>query len=230
MLTQTRLQEIQDFVNLNLPRINFKEDMIAYEDGDPVFDDSVFWNWEYADNVLYGCSKMVMSLHCYDDIVLKIPYHGVISDTYEYEEFTGAAEDYDWIEKWDYCAAEANMFDIACEFELGDMFAGTYYLCDIDGYPIYCAEKAGEILDLSPRSVPSMQGSIYSAKKLENGDIFTTNLSSKAIALFYDGYGKEKTDSLLDFIVKNEIYDLHDANVAVRDNKIKLIDYSGFSN
>lgn len=229
MLTQARLQEIQDFVNWNLPRINFKEDMIAYEDGDPVFDDDIFRNWEYADDVLYGCSKMVIALHYYDDIILKIPYHGVILDTDEYEEFTGAARDCDWIEKWDYCAAEANMFDIACEFELGDMFAGTYYLCDIDGYPIYCAEKAGEILDLSPRRVPSMQGSIYSAKKLEDGNIFVTNLSPQAIAMFYDGYGKEKTDALLDFIVKNKISDLHDANVAVRDDKIKLIDYSGFN-
>lgn len=229
MLTQTRLQEIQQFVDDNLPRIDFQEDMIAYENGEPFFDESIFSKWEYTDDILYGCSKMVIKLHWYDDIVLKIPYHGVFSVSDEYEEFTGAAEDCDWIKKWDYCAAEADIFDLACQFDIGDMFAGTYYLCDINSYPIYCAEKADAVLDLYSRRTPSILGSNYSAKKLESGAVFTTNLSSQAIGLFYDGYGKEKTDALLDFLVKNKISDLHGENVAMCGDKIKLIDYSGFN-
>lgn len=228
MLTQARSEEIKNFVEQNLPRFDFQEDMIAYEDGAPVFEDDFFWKWEYTYDILYGCSKMVLFLRGFDDIVLKIPYHGVILDTDEYQEFTGAGKGCDWIEKWDYCAAEADIFDLACQFDIGDMFAGTYYLCDINNYPIYCAEKADTVLDLNPCRISSVRGSNYSAKKLEDGAIFITGLRSQAIGLFYDGYGKKKTDALLDFIVENKITDLHGENVAMCGDKIKLIDYSGF--
>ena len=182
-----------------------------------------------------GRSKLVLEFYDNDDYVVKIPIKKHVE--------RGIVERYDCAflhdphdNPDDYCKIEKEMYEVACKSGVEDMFAGTWKIGDIDGYPIYASEKVdytfeevdkdwilGE-LDIEFRPFTELDEDI---KKMG----YKTNmfLSYDAIDLIIQQNGIDKTKELMKFLSMNNITDLHSGNVGIdSDGKVKIIDYPGF--
>ena len=54
-------------------------------------------------------------------------------------------------------------------------------------------------------------------------------MEDNILGMFYDSWGAEITDKFLDFLVDNHIRDYYNGNIAFKDGKIRVIDYSSFN-
>ena len=223
MISNSDIALLKDIVQ---SRFSFGENpndiMWTTLDGDPIDDCDAFWGDPDIGDVKYGCSKVVLFYNYLGDYVLKIPFLGKCAkDGDYYYNFTN----------WDYCRAEEIIYELACGEGLGDLFCGTKYLCDIQDFPVYVSEMSEDALDeeVMPHH-SSVAGLAYIKSKRQEKQFYYApmDMDDDTIGLFYDSWGKELTDKLLDFLVDNDIRDCHNGNVAFRDGKIRLIDYSGF--
>ena len=230
MITNSTLYQLKDIVQ---NKFTFEDNpfdiMWLSEDDEPIDYCDSFWKDPYILNVKFGCSKVVLFFTYLDDYVLKIPFIGKKYIDGACHEFTGCNR----VHKWDYCRTEESIYDLACSEGIGDLFCGTRFLCRIQNYPIYISEKSDDALDEDVKlHQSSVAGLDYiDSKRKESGKTFwyaPGDMDNNTIGMFYDSWGKELTDKLLDFLVDNNIQDCHNGNVAFRDNKIRLIDYSGF--
>lgn len=231
MITDSDLKYYKDIV---LKNFSFYDDpfefMWSTEDGEPIDDCDTLWSDPKIYDVKYGCSKAVLFYGYLDNYVLKIPYLG------EYDEFSGQYNKFARASKdnpWDYCYVESKIYDMACEAGIEELFCGTKYLCKIDGFPIYLSEKSDAALDEEgDNRLSSKDGINYiRSKRREKEKKFLYcpgDMEDNLIGLFYDSWGKELTDRLLDFLLDNNIRDCHTGNVAFKDGKIRIIDYSSF--
>ena len=234
MISDSDIVLLRDIVQ---SRFSFGENpndiMWTTADGDPIDYCDTFWDDPDIGDVKYGCSKVVLFYNYLGDYVLKIPFLGECFKDGIYINFTNAIVDSEDENSWDYCRAEEIIYELACEKGLGDLFCGTRYLCDIQGFPVYVSEMSESALDEDTTSHRSSAAGLayIKSKRQEPGRRFyycPGEMSDDTIGMFYDSWGKELTDKLLDFLVDNDIRDCHNGNVAFRDGKIRLIDYSSF--
>lgn len=213
--------------------------MWTYEDSEPIEDlDSIFEEIDGIDYIAYGCTKVVLFPSYCDKFVIKIPFLGMVKyDSQDKNPFRGVCyykdEDYRTVKsKWDHCCLEEFIYNNAVKHGLGDMFCGTRYIGKIDRFPVYISERSGYALDEDYGHRPSEEGIKYSASKSSSDNVACYNMPAsmepETLALFYDSWGKELTDKLVDFLLDNHISDCHNGNVAFRDGKIRIIDYPGF--
>lgn len=232
MISNSDIALLKDIVQ---SRFSFGENpndiMWTTLDGDPIDDCDAFWGDPDIDDVKYGCSKVVLFYYYLGDYVLKIPFLGKCAKDGTYHNFTNAIYGSENENNWDYCRAEEIIYELACREGLGDLFCGTKYLCDIQDFPVYVSEMSESALDedVMPHH-SSAAGLTYIKSKRQEKQFYYApmDMDDDTIGLFYDSWGKELTDKLLDFLVDNDIRDCHNGNVAFRDGKIRLIDYSGF--
>lgn len=234
MISDSDIALLKDIVQ---SRFSFGENpddiMWTTTDGDPIDDCDAFWGDPDISDVKYGCSKVVLFYHYLEDYVLKIPFLGECTEDGVYNNFTNATCGSENENNWDYCRAEEIIYELTCGEGLGDLFCGTRYLCDIQGFPVYVSEMSENALDedAMPHHSSAAGLAYIESKRQEPGKQFyyaPADMDDDTIGMFYDSWGKELTDKLLDFLVDNDIRDCHNGNVAFRDGKIRLIDYSGF--
>ena len=219
MILDSDIALLKDIVQ---SRFSFGENpddiMWTTTDGDPIDDCDAFWGDPDIGDVKYGCSKVVLFYHYLGNYVLKIPFLGECTEDGVYNNFTNAIGGSENENNWDYCRAEEVIYELACGEGLGDLFCGTRYenALDEDSTPHHSSAAGLDYIKLK-RQEPGKQ--FYYAP---------ADMDDDTIGMFYDSWGKELTDKLLDFLVDNDIRDCHNGNVAFRDGKIRLIDYSSF--
>lgn len=234
MITDSELLRLKNIVQ---EKFSFEDDPFDYMwvdgDGEPLDDFDGFWRDPCVIDVKYGCSKVVLFCSYLDDYVLKIPFIGEFLYVGLHREFSNAVVVDNKDVKWDYCRVEEGIYKSACKEGLGDLFCGTRFLCRINGFPIYVSEMSGDALDedtiLHQSSADGLNYIKSKRKEPSRRFLYAPgDMDDDTIGMFYDSWGKELTDKLLDFIVDNDIRDCHNGNVAFRDGKIRLIDYSSF--
>ena len=179
----------------------------------------------YCSDWAEGCSKGVVFLDD-ADFVIKIPFN-TSNEHNELMDFTGAINA---VNRWDYCATEEALYKLAKIRGIEDCFLPVYEVGKINGYPIY-KQPIGDIF--------ACKGIMkYNCEKVET----TTNNFYKQhhipvelkyrlpIEWVYDvilAYPPQLVIDLLLFI-KNNITDLHSANIGYYKNNPVIIDYAGF--
>lgn len=239
------IEEKEDLIN-KLKK-HFKDasfEIIKYAGGGEDFriDDFLFDIDEYGSD--WGVSKLVVSFEDIPNYVIKIPFQGKSYDVddYDYENEEYYDEDvidfmyadidcpFTNLNSWDYCETESNYYIKASEANIEDMFAGTYYICDINNYPIYASEKVEKILcDVIHSREYNVDDKSYQQATTLMGDKVNHDLTV-IIAMYIKSYGLEKTKKFLKFINDNAISDRHYGNFGLSsDGKIKFIDYSSWN-
>jgi len=201
--------------------------------------------WSYIDKsiiedcdaeVNYGATKLVFSFKD-TDFVIKIPFFGSYEEEYcsdesdnedeynEYygycfKEFSGAPLDNDW----NYCAAESEIYKLAKEEGIEDLFAKTEFLGRVNDLFVYTQEKA-EMFDYCKTTL-SKEDSISIQKKMK--DISSPIRSEVWVYDFINYYNEELFDELCAFLNKYEINDMHSGNIGYIEDRPVLVDYSAF--
>lgn len=174
-----------------------------------------------------GASKYVIIPEKMDkDLVIKIPYSGVIDSFGEYEEFCGAISDTCAFD-WDYCKVECDIFQKAKERDLEMCFAKTELIGTIKGYPIYAQEKA-----VIWENIHNYED--YDERERDEIEEKTRSsghrcFNSAWLLDFLDYYGEEIFNMFLDFIDDMCIDDLHSGNIGYINDRPVLVDYSDFN-
>lgn len=167
-----------------------------------------------------GESKIVFYFSEYPEWVVKIPFQGV---RFVDEENTVSYTD---TYTTNYCEAELCYYYDAINEEVEDAFAEEHWLFDMCGADFYCAEYC-ELMTCDKMEASEKARTV--AEKIKKNSISPYNDIFQWTPLLIDCYGEEFSKRVVDFIIKQDIEDLHNENVGFsRDGKFKLIDYSGF--
>lgn len=230
------LKDAHDIADVVRDSIGFDGDpaesmWVSNKDYYPMVDPKEVLVGDSVTNVMYGCTKVVVFCDTLKDYVIKIPFLGTVDSVdgkRRYYENAGMF-------KWNYCALESQIYEEACAAGLGDMFCGTMFCCYIDRYPVYVSEKSELTLDETEFVCSSSDGSYWvrdkSASVIAEYSIdpyLIAGLDKNTAGMFYDCYGEDRADALIDFLLENGINDCHDGNIAYVGDEIKLIDYSSF--
>lgn len=200
----------------------------------------------YTDNIAFGASKLVIALNAYPDWVFKIPFQGeyyysAYDGKRDYSRFCDVGRDlclahrasFDK-DEWDYCYLES---EITKEIEkynknIVDMFAKTYYLGNYGSIPVYASERCDADWYTTYLEVKKSTEYEESRTLCSNSPALEAKrgqLSISQQATFIVSHGLVAANALFDFINTTNISDLHSANMAYdKDNKVRLIDYSGY--
>ena len=209
-----------------------------------------------ASCVFHGKTKLVFGFADMPEYVFKIPMYGVkyyeslyddenddIDFIYVEQENYACADEfideltddaidiYEWsnvsVSENDYCAAEAAIYSIACEYGIEKFFAGTWFVTDVDGVSIYVSER---IPDKYRKTATVPNGSYERIKNDDNfKELFELQLECDVVYQMISKYTYSAAIKLADFLIANAIGDLHDDNIGTRANgDVVIVDYSGF--
>lgn len=189
-------------------------------------------------SVFCGASKVAIVPNNYG-YVIKIPFNGSGEyDVYEdedgntekteflFNEFTGA----DVGNNWDYCLAETIIYDFAEQEGFGKYFAKTsYWKKSRYDYPLYIQEKV-EIDYYRTASEKSLKSVSKVKKELNDKCLHTPISNDDWSGIFVDYYGEAEFKKFMNFLVTEDINDLHNGNLGYRlsDGAPVIFDYSGY--
>ena len=180
--------------------------------------------------IMTGVTKCVIVFED-EDFVIKIPFSGYEDwEGQEYDSETDCYdEDYDpffEFDEGDYCRIEANNYQSAIEEGLEEIFAETSFLGYANEFPIYVQKKVIPFWQTDNKVKHTFEERISFQKSYNAGDI--ERLPIDWCLDFIAAYGEEKFIDFLVFTIKYHINDLHGDNVAYRNGKPCLLDYSGY--
>lgn len=181
-----------------------------------------------------GVSKIVISFSNLPHCVIKIPFKGFYddySDTTAYFIEANCDQPFKNINDWDYCETEAKCYYDAKEYyNLGDMFAKTEYLGEIENTPIYISEKITTIMSNSCVKSSNEHTEKIAKSLREKYEVDYCFCEGSGLSAFIDCYGEERTEELVSFLEEYGIADLHDGNIGYDlYGNVKIIDYSGWN-
>lgn len=223
----------RDLERLVLDRFQSKVDMwsvthpvVEYDSYD-VDDDYILYELPqivpHLESVNYGTSKAVFTFDDIDQYVVKVPFRSLRP----YDESMNAIAEQAF--KNDYCEREAEIYTKAKRMHVDEMMCGTWRIGNVDGnYDVYLSERADadyeyELGHRQPESHIYVESFRHSDSKLR------FDIDPDTIEEFISCYGGDKVEKLLKFISDNKINDLHDGNVMLVGEKLKLVDYSSFN-
>lgn len=206
------------------------------EEDDQEFGDIA--NLANANEYMYGRSKLVLIYNDIDSYVVKIPIKKHMIDENTVEEYDCAYLKEPCENANDYCLLEEKVYQKACEHQIEDMFAGTWHIGDIDGYPIYASEMVDYTFDDIDDELEDEVGFVNRDCKETDEDLKSIGrqyrssfIEYQALDLMLQKYGLERMDKLFVFMSEMTITDLHSGNIGFNvDGTIKIIDYPGFYN
>ena len=179
-----------------------------------------------------GASKYVILLPNYN-YVIKIPFNGsgetyydddIDEEQFEFVKFDGATLS----NGWDYCAVEATIYEYA-ELEGVEKYLArtVFWKRSKFGYPFYLQEKVSSCNDEEISENSRKIAETYAGYSNAFG---TCPLYDEEwIGHFLDWYGEEEYRKLANFLIDEDINDLHCGNLGYRDNGAPVIfDYSGY--
>ncbi len=193
------------------------------------------WNWTkivyekikpYCSSLSEGCSKGVIFLKD-ADFVIKVPFNTNDEDNW-LMDFTGAINA---VNHWDYCAVEEALYKLAKVKGIEACFLPIYEIGKINGYPIY-KQPIGDIfackgiMKYDHEKVETTTNNFYKQHKVPSE--FKYRLPLEWVYDVILAYPTHLVVDLLSFI-KNNITDLHSANIGYYKNKPVIIDYAGFN-
>lgn len=159
-------------------------------------------------------------------------------------------KDYDFVIKWtsypdmgrpDPTVQEANIYNRACDSGVGGFFPKTVYLGTYKGCPMVAQEK----IDFSAQRVPRDRIDDYiritrtvnrsTVKKMQTcfnkacgkrgySRILDKMWASMVVSL----YGKRAAKALCDFLIRENINDLHESNIGYKNNRPVILDFCGY--
>ncbi len=174
----------------------------------------------------YGASKFVIVPEI-SDYVIKIPFNLRYDDDLLFDS-AYYAEDDDY--GWDYCRSEAQYYRLAKEEGLESFFAETRYIGSKHGYPIYVQEKCLPYSEaVNSNSKKDIETTERKISTLTNA--VPRDMSMNFLTELFKTASEETIDRLFNFIYRNRIYDLRDANCGflIKNNKPVLVDYASFN-
>ena len=164
-----------------------------------------------------GATKGVLIFKQFD-FVIKIPYTSCDGD-----ELIGAVvKNSD--DCWNYCQAELERYERACQLGIQDAFAEIDELFDLpNGFPAYIQK----FCDTFAYAYPAGQDYIeeVSTTNLKNSYSFLDELWENTL---YTKKGKDFFCKVKEFIKIEDINDLRRANIGYLKGQPVLIDYAGF--
>lgn len=177
----------------------------------------------------FGATKLIFILnHC--DWVIKIPFnarqeYGDEEEEVEYYRFEYA----DCENGWDYCAAEVDIYEKARQVHLDNYFLQTMLYGEINGYPVYIQKKCPLFHDHSEYHDISYEESVI-VRNICNDSRYH-NIPYSWAFKFYSFYGELIFKMLLEFLVKNKVYDLHEGNIGYinEDEMPVIVDYGSYN-
>ena len=187
-----------------------------------------------AEWIEFGSTKMVISFSEYPNYVFKIPLR---KDPYSGEEAEFCnANDFlpQELSDWDYCAAEAWLYERAYDEHVDSFFAETSFLLEYIDYelgphPIYIAERYS---NYDFKEIAATRG--YNNRNIidEMIDVSSLDMPIYLLNLLLETHSYESMSDFCHFCKKYHIDDLHSMNLGMQDSTdlstIKIIDYSGF--
>lgn len=194
---------------------------------------------DWVDN---GVTKLVIAFKDEPDYVFKIPFRGgmVVNEWDSPKDYIDAKDELtypyshanqynvDNLLGWDYCGIEEYVYQQALDWDIGSLFADTFYLWEYDeNFKVYASQKiespgfyAGPVKFISDESRTTAQSMLESFKG--------SPLSSRIVGAFVEDYDT-MTYQLLDFLADFKVSDLHSDNVGFdSDGHIRILDYSSF--
>lgn len=169
--------------------------------------------------------------------VIKIPFYGKYYRDYYHPEEIEFNEFYsDISQSHDYCAAEVIIYNRAKNEGLEACFAETCCIGKVNERPIYVQQKASIGLidwdifceecggEEEAESRCNTLSDKYSITNEDEGKLDPTWIND-----FISAYDEDFFEVLSDFLLENEIYDLHDENVGYISGMPVLVDYSSFN-
>ena len=160
-----------------------------------------------AERIGYSSGETKLCLLCdkLDDWVIKL---GFLRSTNPYYVKEGLDKDF--------CNLEAEYYVKACDNNLGEFFAATYEVGEINGVRIFLQELA------QPDEDYFMDCFEEYARQGNDRDDFDND--ERIYAVF-----GEESDNLVNFIDMFEINDLHEANYGLtKDGRAVIFDFSGY--
>lgn len=140
----------------------------------------------------------------------------------------------------DYCEREADFYRSACEVDLGQFFAASYYVCEVAGYDIYAQEYAEPNDDVFSESFSEYVKNNFDYSREDYEDeyeydeaimdaVYDMDDEDRINAIFEGVAPAWKIADLVDFIQGYGINDLHSGNWGMtRDYRVVVFDYSGY--
>ena len=213
---------------------------VEEEDGGFYIDDYSLPFWLY-----YGLSKICLSFND-KKIVVKIPMINDCSYNKDKVNFfktkvrNGQYSNFNNNENL--CEVEANIYELAKEKGLSDLFAAEEKLMIYHGIPVYLQEKVQIYCDTPDcaddydlnlnEEINDLLIENYSCLDEDQDKVieqFTQNIAF--VERLYKEIGKERFIQLLNFLINNYINDLHSGNIGYGEKgELKLMDYSGYDN
>lgn len=244
-----RFRGIEDHIlDLTLCCTEDGED-ISWEIGEGV---DRFREWIDSDFFCNGKTKVVVGFDQFPDYVFKIPIESERcylydehedrsifdhEDSYFYaweifdyvsDDFTFFVADNCWdlpSDNCDYCSVEAAVYRYAEKMGVDSAFAGTWYLGDIGGVNIYVSERVKSYWEYD-RRVPENEGVFDSIKNTP--EMYNSNIEQLQLAYLIKDYSYAFALKLVNFINECNISDLHGDNYGCANNKLVILDYSGY--
>lgn len=170
----------------------------------------------------WGETKLCLLCNMLDDWVIKL---GFLRSTNNYYVKEGLDKDF--------CNLEAEYYIKACDNNLGEFFAATYDVGEINGIHIFLQEKAQPDQGYFMNCFEEYARQGNDPNDFNNEEQYCDYINDIVDSMdnderIYAVFGEE-SDNLVDFINEFNINDLHEANYGrTKDGRIVIFDFSGF--
>ena len=234
-MTEMELFNILDKVGIDASSERFTQESFEYENPFYEFDEYMNKNYPNFNYVIDSGATKCVIIPKNEDYVLKIPFTGY--EDWENQPCEEDEETGEWIydeyydpfvpfEDGDYCRIEADNYQFAIIEGLEEIFAETSFLGYVKGFPIYVQKKVTTFwqTDKKVKHTDEERTSLKKSYKPEDIERLPVDWCLDFIA----AYGEEKFIDFLIFTIEYHINDLHGDNVAYRNGKPCLSDYSGY--
>lgn len=223
---------------LKITGINACAETFTYEDiaGDAFYSFDKYieehgYDFEY--DMCSGASKAVI-VPKNEDFVIKIPFAGLndyYNQPYDYNEVINEYvydDDYDPFVplQYDYCKLEEENYRYARENDVDNYFAKINLIGFIDGFAIYVQDKVESFFHSKSRGHHSEKEKEALTQSYRYEDL--EQLPLDWALDFINAYGEEEFINFLIFTIEYHINDLRNENVAYRNGKPIVCDYSGY--
>ena len=170
----------------------------------------------------WGQTKLCLLCDVLDDWVIKL---GFLRSTDPYYVKEGLDKDF--------CNLEAEYYMKACDNNLGEFFAATYEIGEINGVHIFLQELAQPDEDYFMNCFEEYACQGNDRNDFDDDEQYDDYIDEIVENMdnderIYAVFGEE-SDNLVDFIDMFEINDLHEANYGItKDGRAVIFDFSGY--
>ena len=168
-----------------------------------------------------GATKLVFLVEGLDNWVIKVPF------LFSYDNAPGRGI------TLNYCEAEAQIYQAACDCGKEHYFAPCYYYTTKQGIPFYIQQRVECDEELNSDLFFHYCSTSYSKENYEDEDEYYDDVKNDADYMededrLYAIFGCEDGDDLLTFLDVQEVNDIHAGNFGYFKQMPVLIDYSGY--